>query len=84
MRVPVNHIESPTLIMDEDGNFVCPHWSISIEDNSFDYAGTHATYGQSGTHVQYNAVCDDCDEDVSDTFDWDGYYQDKEEAGLDL
>lgn len=84
MRIEVKDISSPELVMNEDGEFVCPHDNIDVEDNSFDFAGTHATNGQSGTHTQHNAVCVDCAEDVSETFDWDGYYQDKAEAGLDL
>lgn len=53
-----------------DFQYHCLHANVEIEDNSFDYAGTHATYGQSGTHVQYNAICQDCDEDISETYDW--------------
>lgn len=84
MRIEVKEQNTFAVEMNEDGEFVCPHYDIEMEDNSFDYAGTHATYGQSGTHTQINAVCADCDEDLSETFDWDGYYQDQAEAGLDL
>lgn len=83
MKIAVKDFSIET-VMNEDGEFVCPHYDIDIEDNSFDYAGTHCTNGQSGTHTQYNAICTACDEDVSEDFDWDGYYQDRAEAGLDL
>lgn len=84
MTINVREIPTPTYVLNEDGEFACEHENVEVEDNSFDYAGTHCTYGQAGTHTQYNAICQDCDADVSDTFDWDGYYQDKAEAGLDL
>lgn len=52
----------------------CLHANIEIEDNSFDYSGTHATNGQSGTHVQHNAICTDCNKDISEEYDWDNHY----------
>ena len=57
-----------------DMQYHCLHVNVEIEDNSFDYAGTHATNGQSGTHVQHNAICQDCDEDVSETYDWESHF----------
>lgn len=52
--------------------YVCQHIDVEIEDNSFDYAGTHCNNGQAGTHTQYNAVCNDCGEDISEIYDWSG------------
>lgn len=69
MNVRVREISTGTYLF-EDGEWQCQHDNIEIEDNSFDYAGTHCNYGQAGTHVQYNAVCQDCGEDVSESYDW--------------
>lgn len=54
-----------------DFQYHCMHVDVEIEDNSFDYAGTHATNGQSGTFQQLNAICRHCDEDITETYDWD-------------
>lgn len=70
----------PTLVMNEDGDFVCPHEATHVEVDSFDFAGTHCTNGQPGTQVTHNAICDDCNEDISDTYDWDGYFADLAEG----
>ena len=55
---------------------ICPACGESItpykEDNSFDYAGTHCTHGQSGTHDPGSGdpKCPKCDADVAgDDFD---------------
>lgn len=63
-----------------DFQYHCLHVNVEIEDNSFDYAGTHATYGQSGTHVQHNAICQDCGEDISDIYDWESHYDRGDES----
>lgn len=83
MNIKVKHY-GYAVEMNEDGEFVCPHYNVKIEDNSFDYAGTHCNYGIGGTLTLHNAVCQDCGGDISDGFDWDGFYQNKAEAGLDL
>ena len=49
---------------------------ISI-DESFDYAGTHCTHGQSGTHVQWSEGSDCCEADCDD---WDGEDEDEDET----
>lgn len=41
---------------------------IRREDNSFDYAGTHCTFGMSGTYVKIDYVSDCCSADVEDDF----------------
>lgn len=55
---------------ESDFQYKCQHVNVEIEDNSFDYAGTHCNNGQAGTHIQYNAICQDCDEDISEDWDW--------------
>ncbi len=46
----------------------CPHCHKLIEpvyeDLSFDYAGTHCTYGQSGTYHDGYWYCPKCDEEL--------------------
>jgi len=61
----------PTYITPE--NFLCPACNqpcrIIALDNSFDYAGTHCTYGQSGIHYPAgygSPVTDCCEADVPD------------------
>lgn len=71
---------SPELVMNEDGEFVCLHENYHIEDDSFDFAGTHCTNGLSGTQQAWSAWCDDCGENISDVFDWDNYWEDRAEA----
>lgn len=45
------------------------HGSVEI-----DYAGTHCTYGRSGTHIDYDEASDCCQEEVreidSDLLEW--------------
>jgi len=45
-------------------------------ENSFDYAGTHCTYGQSGTHYPSDygdPVSDCCEEPMGDFVEWEDY-----------
>ena len=49
-----------TIIVDEVGPIDGLYYHVEfeatfrVEDNSFDYAGTHCTGGRSGTHVQFD------------------------------
>jgi hypothetical protein len=48
----------------------CDHENVKTGSESFDYAGTHANNGQSGTAKWLWAVCSDCGYDVTDTHDF--------------
>lgn len=48
----------PCLPFRSNGIYLLLECNWSIEDVSFDYAGTHCTGGRSGTHYDYNTVLD--------------------------
>ncbi len=49
----------PCLPFRSNGIYLLLECSWSIEDVSFDYAGTHCTGGRSGTHHDYNTILDE-------------------------
>lgn len=49
----------PCLPFRSNGIYLLLKCSWSIEDVSFDYAGTHCTGGRSGTHYDYYTVLDE-------------------------
>ena len=60
MTVVVRHIETPTYVMNEDGDFRCPHEDVTIE---YEQGGDGITEPRGGWTVD----CNDCqNEDLED------------------
>lgn len=61
MAIAVKHIETPLLEMNEDGDFVCPHYDVEVE---YDVGGDGITEPR-GSWCVY---CSDCEnEDMTDS-----------------
>lgn len=67
-RVTVQTIDTGTYVLNEDNEFTCTHEKVTVTKDS---DGVYAT-------------CDNCDSDLSETFDWYAHYINKEEARQNL
>ena len=54
MTILVTNIETPTYILNEDGEFRCPHDEVTVEPPCCN--GTDC-----GCHGMHSVYCDDCD-----------------------
>lgn len=61
MTIPVRQVETPEYVLDEDGDFRCPHDDVEI---TYEQGGDGITEPLGGWYV----YCNDCDnEDMTDS-----------------